>query len=214
MSATPPEEDRWVRFLDATSQAPPRDTLVRSLDSFEAEGHPVDGDRAVDLGCGSGNDALEILRRGWRLYAIDAHPDAVRRVVERVPAELAPRLETEVARFEDLALSPALLINGSFSFPFCPPATFPRFWQMLLDALLPGGRISGQLFGDRDEWAGREDMIFHSRAEVESLLEPLEIEMLEEIEADGKTAVGDPKHWHYFSIVARRALDAKRKSIP
>ncbi len=75
---------------------------------------------------------------------------------------------------------------------------------MLLDALLPGGRISGQLFGDRDEWAFRKDMTFHTRADVERLLAPLNIEMLEEIERDGKTALDDPKHWHIYSFVARK----------
>lgn len=204
MTTTPPEEDCWLRFLDATQDSPPRDTLVRSLDFFQAEGYPHSGDLAVDLGCGSGNDALEILRRGWRLRALDAHPDAVRRVIERVPAKLASRLETEVTRFEDLTLPPALLLNASFSLPFCPPAAFPRFWEMLLGALRPGGRISGQLFGDRDEWADREDMTFQTREEAERLLAPLEIEMLEEIERDGKTAVGTAKHWHVFSIVARK----------
>jgi tellurite methyltransferase len=84
MTHPPPTDDRWIRFLDATAHIPPRDTLVRALDLFEAEGHPVDGDLAIDLGCGAGNDALEILRRGWRLRAIDAHPEAVRRVTELV----------------------------------------------------------------------------------------------------------------------------------
>jgi SAM-dependent methyltransferase len=153
MSSTPVEEDRWIRFLEATAHIPPRDTLVRSLDLFAAEGRPHDGDLALDLGCGAGNDALEILRRGWRLHAVDAHPEAVRRVIERVPAEMASRLETEVSRFEDLVPPRALLINASFALPFCPPSEFPRFWSSLLDALEPGGRISGQLFGDHDEWA-------------------------------------------------------------
>jgi tellurite methyltransferase len=125
-------------------------------------------------------------------------------VTERVPVDLASRLETEVSRFEDLSLPRALLINGSFSFPFCPPAEFPRFWNGLLEALPVGGRISGQLFGDHDEWAMNEEMTFHSRADAESLLATLDIEMFDEIERDGSTASGDPKHWHIFSIVARK----------
>jgi hypothetical protein len=117
---------------------------------------------------------------------------------------MASRLETEVSRFEDLVPPRALLINASFALPFCPPSEFPRFWSSLLDALEPGGRISGQLFGDHDEWAEREEMTFHSRTEVESLLENLDIEMFDEIERDGSTATGDPKHWHIFSVVARK----------
>lgn len=47
-------------------------------------------------------------------------------------------------------------------------------------------------------------MTFHARAEVESLLEGFEVERLDEVEEDGETAVGTPKHWHLFDVVARK----------
>jgi hypothetical protein len=36
------------------------------------------------------------------------------------------------------------------------------------------------------------------------LLQPFEIEMLEEEDHPGKTAIGEEKHWHIFHIVARK----------
>ena len=45
-------------------------------------------------------------------------------------------------------------------------------------------------------------MTFHTRSQVERLLESFEIEHLLEEESDGKTALGDTKHWHTFEVVA------------
>jgi hypothetical protein len=88
-------------------------------------------------------------------------------------------------------------------------------WSRIVESLRPGGRVCGQLFGDRDEWATRPReraegwasppaITFHTRAQVEELLRPFEIERLDEIDEDGATAVGDRKHWHLFHVVARK----------
>ncbi len=47
-------------------------------------------------------------------------------------------------------------------------------------------------------------MNHHTRQEVELLLEPFEIEMLDEEDKPGKTALDQVKHWHIFHIVARK----------
>jgi len=44
----------------------------------------------------------------------------------------------------------------------------------------------------------------HPREEVERLLAPFEAERFDEVEEDGETALGKPKHWHLFHIVARK----------
>ncbi len=66
-----------------------------------------------------------------------------------------------------------------------------------------GGRFSGQLFGDRDEWA-RTGLVVKTRAEVEELLRPFELERFEEFEQEGQTVVGKTKQWHLFHVVARK----------
>ena len=47
-------------------------------------------------------------------------------------------------------------------------------------------------------------MSFQTRAEAEELLRGLAVEQFLEIDEDGKTALGDAKHWHVFHVVARR----------
>ena len=194
----------WSAFYDAVADRPPHETLVQALDLFDAEPRER---LAVDLGCGDGRDAVELLRRGWRVVAIDAEQEAIERLRARVGEAAAGRLETEVARFESAEWPAADLVNCGFALPFCPPAAFPAVWARIVSSLRPGGRFSGQLFGERDGWSGRPHMSFHARAEVERLLAGFDVERLAEVDEDGTTALGVPKHWHVFHVVARKRAD-------
>jgi tellurite methyltransferase len=185
----------WTTFYDAVREEP-RDTLLFALDRFERPG------TAVDLGCGTGQDAAELLRRGWSVVAIDADAEAIRRLRARDLGEAVERLTTTVSRFENASWPEADLVNSSFALPFCPPHSFAEVWRRVADSLRPGGRFSGQLFGDRDGWAPADDVTFLTRAEAEGLFAGLELERFDEVEEDSATAKGRPKHWHVFHCVA------------
>jgi len=204
---TPSTDESWSKYFDAVAGLPPRETLLNALDRFGcAAGF------AVDLGCGQGRDSLELLRRGWRVLAIDSHPDALARLEAGLahPTSDIPHptsLETRLARFQDTPIPACDLVNASFSIPHCSPAEFAPMWGRITAAIRRGGRFAGQLFGIRDEWAQRPDGItrtYHTREQVEALLEPFEPEFLDEVERPGKTALGEPKYWHVFHIVARK----------
>ena len=207
--------DRWTRYYAAAGNDP-RPTLLAALERFEAE--PTDRDRlAVDLGCGTGRDTMELLRRGWRVFAIDSQEEAIERLCKQDDVlAAADRLETAVADFESATWPTCDLVNASFALPFCPPERFPAFWQRIGSSLRAGGRVCGQLFGERDEWASDSPasprawasplaMTFHTREEVDELLRDFDVEQLVEIEEDGTTAIGEAKHWHLFHVVARIA---------
>ncbi len=195
-------DDTWARYYAAAGDGP-RETLLHALQLFEAEGRGPE--TAVDLGCGAGRDTLELLRRGWRVVAVDAEAEGVAQLLAHPDARRnREALETVVARFDEAVWPEALVVSSSFSLPFCAPDEFARVWARIRASLLPGGRFCGQLFGERDEWAAESDMTFLSRPEVEALLDGLEVERLDEIDRAGPTAVGKPKHWHLFHLVARR----------
>ena len=136
------------------------------------------------------------------MVAIDGEQDAIDRLRASV-AGADDRLETEVARFEDAHWPSCDLVNASFSLPFCPPDRFDAVWRRIVDSIRPGGRFAGQLFGDRDEWAGS-GISVQTRAELDELLRPFDVERLEEVDEDGSTITGRPKHWHLFHVVARK----------
>lgn len=185
----------------ATRDGGPRKTLLAALDAFA----PFAG-FALDLGCGTGRDTVELLRRGWRVLAIDAEAGAIEGLHARPEAVSAGnRLETLVARFEGIALPRCDLVNGSFALPLCGPRAFPALWQRIREALAPDGRIACQLFGPRDSFAGRADPpAIHDRAAVDALLAGMTVEMLDEEETDSVTPRGTAKHWHIFHVVARQ----------
>ena len=197
----------WSRYYDATKGGAPRETLLLALDLFEREGRAAGAERlAVDLGCGEGRDTLELLRRGWRVLALDAEREAIERLRARpeLDSDAAARLETRTISFEEADWGRADLVNSSFALPFCPPDHFPALWEQIASSLRRGGRFSGQLFGERDGWAREPALSFQRRAEVEEMLRAFQLERFDEIEEDGKTAIGEPKHWHVFHIVARK----------
>lgn len=191
----------WATYYEKLHDRPPRRTLLKALDEFG----PITNEAlAVDLGCGDGRDAIEMLRRGWRVAAVDAEPEALHRLQAR-PLPDGCDLTPIVARMEEVPLPLGLsLVNSSFAMPLCEPDSFHRLWERIGEALPTGGRFSGQWYGPRDSWVGRPGMTFVSRDEALSLLAGFELEMFEEEEDDSVTPRGTPKHWHIFHIVARK----------
>jgi SAM-dependent methyltransferase len=200
------EDHRWESYYQAVAGNPPRATLQRALALFAADDMPDRPRFAIDLGCGAGIDTRELLRTGWRVLAIDHNPSAIDWLRRQIAAPDLDRLETRLVDFETVELPPADLINASHSLPFCPPDHFTAFWKRIVAALPAGARFAGHFFGDRDGWATRPGITCHSAAQVQQLLAAFEVEYLEEEERQGKTAVGEPKYWHLFSIVARKSL--------
>lgn len=193
-----PMTEGFSAYYDATEGRPPRPTLMAALARFGAF-----AGAAVDLGCGDGRDTIELLRRGWSVLGIDAEADAIRRLRARADLPPGARLETRVGRFETADWPKCDLVNASFSLPLCAPDAFGALWKTITASLDAGGRFCGQLYGLRDDWAGRPGVTHHSRDGALSLLAGLEVEMFEEEESDAVTPRGARKHWHIFHIVAR-----------
>ena len=197
-------QPNWVDYYQAVENRPPRPTLLNALDAFEGEITAEQPFFAIDLGCGEGRDTVELLRRGWKVLGIDGEAEGINRLLSR--PDLNPEnLETEVCRFEVLEL-PANgdLINASFSIIFCLPEAFPQLWEKIENSLRKGGRFCGQLLGERDTWASYTSTNAHTREQIEQLLTAFDVELLEEEEHPGKTALGVEKYWHLFHIVARK----------
>lgn len=190
----------WAAYYQQLRDRPPRRTLLAALDRFGAPGPRA---LALDLGCGDGRDTIEILRRGWKVVAVDAEPEALRQLSARNLPRASERLTPVLARLEEVPLPLGVrLVNSSFAMPLCEPDRFHDLWARIREALPPGGRFSGQWYGVRDSWCGRPGITFLERREAEAMLDDLDVEMFEEEEADGVTPRGKAKHWHIFHVVA------------
>lgn len=200
------EKRDWPGYFKVVLGKPPRETLLSALDRFDREAAAAADPPplAIDLGCGEGRDTLELLSRGWRVLAIDSHPNAFDLLLPRVPSAHRDRLSAKMCGFEDLTFPHARLINASFSLPFCEPTHFDALWSRIVAAIEPGGRFAGQFFGDRDSWASLPDRSHQTEPRARQLLADLEVEEFRIDEKDDNDAGGNPKHWHVFHIVARK----------
>ena len=188
----------WKVYYDAVANRPPRKTILTALTAFDRPG------MAIDLGCGDGRDTVEILRQNWSVLAIDKEPDAITRLLSR-PNINTLQLTTQIVSFEELQFPKSVnLINASFSLPFCSTEAFPNLWNKIFNSLVTGGRFCGHLFGDRDSWCDSKLINYFTRPQIETLLKPYALELLEEEEHSGKTPLGEDRYWHIFHIVARK----------
>jgi trans-aconitate methyltransferase len=196
------EPGAWSRYNAGQEQRPPR-PLVQVLLEHAGDGA---GRPALDLGFGAGVETARLLRRGWRVLAVDADPAAGPSLLRRLPAGDAARLTVRTQDFAALDRLPELhLVHAAWSLPYAG-RHLPRVWEVLMAALLPGGWLACDLFGERDTTADADDIAKLTDREVEELLRGVDVVHRDTLEVDG-TAFAGPQHWHVHSVVGRRLPD-------
>lgn len=195
----------WQRYNQAGAEAPPRPRLVNTLEKFFG----ARAGRALDLGCGGGRDTVALLNQGWTVDAVDNDESALA-IMAGLSGRWPDQLRVLPYGFDELEPKTGFydLISASYSLPFCRPDRFNLFFQSIKGALAPGGILSCDLFGKNDSWnqkrADRPQLTFLERREVEMLTEGLKTELLKEDEYDGPSFSESNKHWHMFTLVARK----------
>ncbi|MCB2378639.1 class I SAM-dependent methyltransferase [Hymenobacter sp. BT635] len=182
----------------------PRKTLVATLRLLEPTVAPR---LALDLGCGSGPDTLELLSHNWDVVALDANPEALATLLTQTPAHQMAQLTTRLMDFAELqaaSLPEFDLVNASFSIPYCLPRHFHPFWAEVRQLIRRRGWFCGHFFGLRDDASQQPDMMLHSLADIYDLFTGFELEMLSGVEKDKVQPDGSVKHSHVVSVIARK----------
>lgn len=193
----------WEAYYQKVAGRSARPLIKDALEHAGAS-NPETPRQAIDLGCGDGTETIILLVHGWRVRAVDGEPAAITQLRAKVPAEVADRLETRVATFENIGLlPPSALIHASLSLPFCHPQHFDTLWAKIVNSITLGGWFAGNFFGINDSWTVHDDMTFHTEAQVRKMLEPFEIAYFHEENEEGRSTIG-PKHWHIFTVIARK----------
>jgi trans-aconitate methyltransferase len=185
----------WSEYYEAT--------LKKPLNPFFAafEPHLPKGGLALDLGCGVGHGTLRLLELGFEVEAIDADPQAIEITGSRLPQHSRCRLQ--IASFEDYLVPSHDVCLALFSLFFLPPGAYQRFWERLVTAMRPGTVFGGQLLGTKDDWRDR-GYTLHDAESAHEQFQGFDVLHWEEAERDGETAIGNPKHWHVFHVVAAK----------
>jgi len=191
-----PDEKDWREFIRITGAQPAWPRLVRAAALFATPGD------ALDLGAGGGRDSRHLLTKGWRVTAVDSSPSSAA-ALRRLPRQR--NVQFVASRIEDFVPESYDLVNAQFSLPFIAPDRHEATLKGIRDAVRPGGVLAATFFGLRDQWnEPGSELNFTTEADVRALLAGWELIELTEIEEDGKTADGTPKHWHVFHVIARR----------
>jgi SAM-dependent methyltransferase len=204
MTADASEHDDagWAGFYAAQQGRAPRKPFEGALAGIE---HRLGGPGvAADIGCGDGTETRVLLRRGWRVTAVDADASAPSFVVSGAETADLERLQLQNTPFAEMQLPPLDFAWAGMSLPFCPPADFAAAWQHIVAALKPGALFAGHFIGPRDSWAMPEEgLSIHDSEVIRALLVDFDLLTFDEREWDGGSG-GGPKHWHLFEVVAAR----------
>ena len=186
----------WSEHHQQTIKLPPSPLLIDALT------HLRSGLRAIDIGGGGLRDTKYLLEKGFDVTVIDIEPKIVNEA-KKLFSNMAKGISTSFADFP-FPLEEFDIANAMYALPFNPPDTFDMVFANIKKSLKKGGIFCGQFFGIKDEWSSSINMSFHTKEQVESLLEGMEIISLEEVEKDATLANKEPHHWHVFHVIARK----------
>lgn len=194
------EPSFWSEFHAAAAGRPPRELLVRTLNFFDVERRAPGV--AVDLGCGSGPDTVELLHRGWTVHAVDSDRQGLAMLAKAAEPEWQDRLHTHPIRLEDFDFPACDLIWASFALPFCRLDAWPQLLTRAIGALRVGGRFAGDMFGKEHAWSSAPDVLTRTEAQLRADLHPLQIEAFD-IENGYRVSGDEVTRWHAFAFAAR-----------
>lgn len=188
----------WKKYHKITNNNQPRKNIVQFLSQYNITGN------AIDLGCGSGNDTIFLIKNNWNVTAIDSS-NLEKTLRDKLNENEQKRLKFELQEFENLKLTKCDLLIANNSIPFCNKKYFYVMWKEICLNIKCGGYFVGNFFGEKDEWNNQStNRTFLSKEEVIELFKEFEILKIQEIEINKPTAEGKMKHWHFIEVFAKK----------
>lgn len=160
-------------------------------------------DNAIDLGCGSGNETVYMIKNGIKVLAIDRQLNQDF-ILNRLSKDEKQLVSFKESCFENIELPKTQLLTVFFSLPFCNPQKFDELWDKIHNSIENDGYFVGQLFGDRDAWNIVDSINTFSIDKVKDYLKKFKIIKLEEVEYVRES---DNKKWHYYDIIVQKQAD-------
>lgn len=190
----------WTNYQNETYGDDVCKLLIEFLDNYKV-------DNAIDLGCGSGNETVYMIKNGIKVLAIDRQLNQDF-ILNRLSDSEKQLISFKESSFEDVELPKTKLLTSFFSIPFCNPNNFDELWTKIYNSIENNGYFVGQLFGDRDAWNVVESINTFSIDKVKEYLKNYNIIKLEEIEYVRES---DNKKWHFYDIIAQKKVGDKHE---
>ncbi|EAQ64383.1 SAM-dependent methyltransferase [Marinomonas sp. MED121] len=189
----------WEQFYKKTLERKhhPRTEKAISIDNTALK-------RAVDCGCGAGADMVFLAEKGYQVFGFDQSNDAFDICHKRF--EDISAVEVTQASFENFQFPESSLILANASLFFAKPESFDEIWTNLEGSLVSGGVFAGDFMGIKDDWAISHTIPITSltKASVMALFEGFDLIAFHERDELGQTQIGKSKHWHTYSVIAKK----------
>ena len=190
----------WTNYQNKTYGGDVCKLLIEFLDNYKI-------DNAIDLGCGSGNETVYMIKNGIKVLAIDRQLNQDF-ILNRLSDNEKKMISFKESSFEDVELPKTKLLTAFFSIPFCNPNNFDELWTKIYNSIEDNGYFVGQLFGDSDAWNVVKSINTFSIDKVKEYLKNYNIIKLEEIEYVRES---DNKKWHFYDIIAQKKVGDKHE---
>ncbi|NGN98428.1 class I SAM-dependent methyltransferase [Grimontia sp. S25] len=191
------QQAKWNQYYQKVSPIPHR-KLVERAQKLDKTGHRV----AVDCGCGSGAETAYLLAQQYEVYAFDFNEDAVTLTHQRCKSH--PKLNLTLDSFSEFEFPVSNLITANNSLFFCEAKELDAVWSRIRSSLIRGGVFCGDFIGHNDTWnqdTGRA-LAPVDKVMLDDMFKGFEIVFSKERDELGKTAIGNEKHWHTFTLIA------------
>lgn len=190
----------WTNYQTKTYGDDVCKLLIDFLDKYKV-------DNAIDLGCGSGNETVYMVKSGIEILAIDRQLNKDF-ILNRLSNDEKKLISFKEGSFENIELPKTQLLTAFFSIPFCNPNNFDELWTKIYNSIEDNGYFVGQLFGDRDAWNVVDSINTFPINKVKEYLKKFKIIKLEEVEYVRES---DNKKWHFYDIIAQKKVGDKHE---
>ncbi len=159
----------------------------------------IEGNKAVDLGCGSGNDTAFLLEKGFEVTAIDQE-EQVREIIENRVLN-KEKLNVIIDDFSKIEISNIDLLLANYSLFFVKD-NFGKFVEKVLNSINSKGFFIGNFLGKEDTWNNIKSTV--EKEEMLDYFKNYNILYFSEEKYYKDTATGKPKFWHVYNIIAQK----------
>lgn len=161
------------------------------------------GGEALDVGAGSGADAIFLAENGYSVTALDTkmenlaeNTNGIKNI--KVVGQNMTNFVYNESKYD--------LVNANNSLSFLNNAEFKNVFEKIIASLKDGGFFCFSLFGLEDDWSDRKDMSFMSYEEAVTILSqfPIQLYFQSTEKGYGKTMKNDIKFWEIHRFIVKK----------
>ena len=189
----------WKKYYKETQNNPPSGLVRRFFANKYNE--KFNGNTAIDLGCGAGNDTEFLISKGFKVTAVDASEEV--REIWKNKNFNKDSAELIIGDFSKVDLPNADLILANLSLFFVKD-NFDLFLKSLIEKVNEKGFFVANFLGKEDDWKKIRTTI--EKDELLGYFEDFEINYFSEEKYFKDTVSGKKKFWHVYTAMAQKVV--------